>query len=48
MIVRENIEFGFKNKKVEKEKREKFIIEVIDVVGLREYLNVKLGNLFGG
>ncbi|HEK4588644.1 TPA: ABC transporter ATP-binding protein, partial [Clostridioides difficile] len=35
-------------KKVEKEKREKLITEVIDVVGLREYLNVKPGNLSGG
>ena len=48
MTVRENIEFGLKNKKVEKEKREKLITEVIDVVGLREYLNVKPGNLSGG
>ncbi|HBF0844021.1 ABC transporter ATP-binding protein [Clostridioides difficile] len=48
MTVRENIEFGLKNKKVEKEKREKLITEVIDVVGLREYLDVKPGNLSGG
>lgn len=48
MTVRENIEFGLKNKKVPKEKREELITEVIDIVGLQEYLNVKPGNLSGG
>lgn len=48
MTVKENIEFGLKNKKVPKEEREQLITEVIDVVGLQEYLNVKPGNLSGG
>lgn len=48
MTVKENIEFGLKNKKVEKEKREKLIDEFIDIVGLKEYLDVKPGNLSGG
>ncbi|MCC0764168.1 ABC transporter ATP-binding protein [Clostridioides sp. ES-S-0006-03] len=48
MTVKENIEFGLKNKKVPKEKREELITEVIDIVGLQEYLNVKPGNLSGG
>lgn len=48
MTVKENIEFGLKNRKIEKEKREKLIDEFIDIVGLREYLNVKPGNLSGG
>ena len=48
MTVKENIEFGLKNRKIEKERREKLIDEFIDIVGLREYLNVKPGNLSGG
>lgn len=48
MTVKENIEFGLKNKKVVKEKREKLITEVINIVGLQEYLNVKPSNLSGG
>ena len=48
MTVKEKIQFGLKNRKIEKEKRGELIDEFIDIVGLREYLNVKnTGNLSG-
>lgn len=48
MTVRDNIEFGLKNKKVPKEKREQLIAEVSHSVGLTEYLNRKPSTLSGG
>jgi sn-glycerol 3-phosphate transport system ATP-binding protein len=48
MSVRENIEFGLKNKKVAREERERLIREVTGSVGLSEYLHRKPGTLSGG
>lgn len=48
MSVLDNIEFGLKNKKVPKEKREKLVSEVSQSVGLTEYLNRKPSTLSGG
>ena len=48
MSVRENIEFGLKNKKVPAEKRQKLIREVAESVSLTEYLDRKPGTLSGG
>ena len=48
MTVRENIEFGLKNKKVPKEERERLIKEYAAIVGLTEYLDRKPGTLSGG
>lgn len=48
MSVKENIEFGLKNKKVPKAKRERLIREVSENVGLTEYLNRKPNALSGG
>ena len=48
MTVRENIEFGLKNKKVPKAEREQLIKEYAAIVGLTEYLDRKPGTLSGG
>lgn len=48
MTVRGNIEFGLINAKVPKEEREQLIDEIVDVVGLREYLDKKPSQLSGG
>ena len=48
MTVRENIEFGLKNKKVPKAEREALIKEYAAIVGLTEYLDRKPGTLSGG
>ena len=48
MTVKENIEFGLKNRKVPKPERERLIAEYADVVGLTEYLDRKPGTLSGG
>ena len=48
MTVRENIEFGLKNRKVPKEERERLIKEYAAVVGLTDYLDRKPGTLSGG
>ncbi|MBR5232413.1 MAG: ABC transporter ATP-binding protein [Clostridia bacterium] len=48
MTVRENIEFGLKNKKVPKAEREALIKEYAAVVGLTDYLDRKPGTLSGG
>lgn len=48
MTVRGNIEFGLKNKKVPKGRREQLIDEVSQAVGLAEYLDRKPGTLSGG
>lgn len=48
MSVRDNIEFGLKNKKLPKAERDKRIQEVAEVVGLTPYLKRKPGALSGG
>ena len=48
MTVRENIEFGLKNNKVEKAERNRLIAEICAVVGLEEYLDRKPSTLSGG
>lgn len=48
MKVRENIEFGLRNRGVRKEERKRLIEEVSKKVGLEEYLNRKPSELSGG
>ncbi|WP_041139184.1 ABC transporter ATP-binding protein [Beduini massiliensis] len=48
MTVKGNIEFGLINAKIPKEEREQLIEEIIDIVGLREYLDKKPSQLSGG
>ncbi|GHV92693.1 ABC transporter ATP-binding protein [Spirochaetia bacterium] len=48
MNVRDNIEFGLKNKKVPRDEREKLIKEVCEIVGLTPYLDRKPNALSGG
>ncbi len=48
MTVRENIEFGLKNKRVPKVERDRLIAEYSAVVGLTDYLDRKPGTLSGG
>ena len=48
MSVRENIEFGLKNRKVPKAERARLIEEYSAIVGLTEYLNRKPNELSGG
>ncbi len=48
MNVRENIEFGLKNKKVPKEERDRRIKEYAEIVGMTPYLNRKPSELSGG
>lgn len=48
MNVRANIEFGLKNNKVPKEKRDKLINEICEIVGLKDYLDRKPSTLSGG
>lgn len=48
MSVRDNIEFGLKNKKVPKEERKKLIADVSEIVGLTPYLGRKPSELSGG
>ncbi len=48
MTVKENIEFGLKNRKIIKEVRESLINEFSAIVGMTEYLNRKPGTLSGG
>jgi ABC-type sugar transport systems, ATPase components len=48
MNVRANIEFGLKNNKVPKEKRDRLINEICDIVGLKDYLDRKPSTLSGG
>ncbi|RDY27481.1 ABC transporter ATP-binding protein, partial [Romboutsia weinsteinii] len=48
MTVKENIEFGLKNNKVAKGKREELIKDVSKTVGLEEYLTRKPSDLSGG
>ena len=48
MSVRENIEFGLKNRKVPKAERARLIEEYSEIVGLTEYLDRKPSQLSGG
>ncbi len=48
MNVKENIEFGLKNSKVEKQERERRISEISKLVGLEQYLTRKPSQLSGG
>lgn len=48
MTVRENIEFGLINKKVPKRERRQMIEEIVETVGLGEYVNKKPQVLSGG
>jgi sn-glycerol 3-phosphate transport system ATP-binding protein len=48
MSVRENIEFGLRNRNVRKAERKRLIEEICESVGLAEYLDRKPGSLSGG
>jgi sn-glycerol 3-phosphate transport system ATP-binding protein len=48
MSVRDNIEFGLKNKKVAKEERTRLTAEISEIVGLTNYLDRKPSTLSGG
>ena len=48
MTVAENIEFGLMAKRVPKIKRGQRVMEMVDLVGLADYLNAKPGELSGG
>ena len=48
MTVRENIDFGLRNKRVPKAERNRLVDEVAGIVGLTPYLNRKPGALSGG
>ncbi len=48
MSVRENIEFGLKNKKVPKPERDRRIAEYAEIVGMTPYLDRKPSDLSGG
>lgn len=48
MCVRDNIEFGLKNRRVPKEERDSLIGDVSEIVGLTEYLGRKPSELSGG
>ncbi|KFN04327.1 ABC transporter ATP-binding protein [Bacillus clarus] len=48
LSVEENILFGLKVKKVQKEERQKRLMEAVEMVGLKEYVKMKPGQLSGG
>jgi len=48
MTVKQNIEFGLKNKNIPKSEREEIINEICEIVGLKDYLDRKPSNLSGG
>jgi len=48
MTVAENIEFGLRAKRVPKIRRNQRVTEMVDLVGLGDYLNAKPGELSGG
>jgi sn-glycerol 3-phosphate transport system ATP-binding protein len=48
MTVKENIEFGLKNKKVPPQERRELVAEISEIVGLTHYLDRKPGTLSGG
>ena len=48
MTVRENIEFGLRAKGIPEKQRRQRVKEMVDLVGLDDYLSVKPGELSGG
>ncbi|PNE11429.1 MAG: iron ABC transporter ATP-binding protein [Beijerinckiaceae bacterium] len=48
MTVRENIEFGLRAKRIPKKQRRQRVKEMVDLVGLDDYLSTKSGELSGG
>lgn len=48
MTVRENIEFGLREKRIPEKQRRQRVKEMIDLVGLDGYLSAKPGELSGG
>lgn len=48
MTVKENIEFGLVNKKVPKPERKQLVDEIVETVGLQEYLHKRPNVLSGG
>ena len=48
MTVRENIEFGLRAKRIPEKQRRQRVKEMVDLVGLDDYLSVKPGELSGG
>jgi iron(III) transport system ATP-binding protein len=48
MTVRENIEFGLRAKRAPENKRRQRVKEMVDLVGLADYLDAKPGELSGG
>lgn len=48
MTVKQNIEFGLKNRKTPKQERERLIEEISEIVGLQDYLHRKPSSLSGG
>ena len=48
MTVSENIEFGLRARKIPDNERKKRVRDVVGLVGLGDYLNVKPGELSGG
>jgi iron(III) transport system ATP-binding protein len=48
MTVSENIEFGLRARKIPDKERKKRVRDVVDLVGLGDYLNVRPGELSGG
>jgi iron(III) transport system ATP-binding protein len=48
MTVRENIEFGLRAKRLPAKQRRQRVKEMVDLVGLDEYLSAKPGELSGG
>lgn len=48
MNVKENIEFGLKNRKIAKPERNQIIADIVETVGLSEFLSRKPSELSGG
>ncbi len=48
MTVAENIEFGLEARRIPKNKRNQRVKEMVDLVGLGDYLNARPGELSGG
>ena len=48
MTVHENIEFGLRAKRIPENKRKLRVKEMVDLVGLGDYLNARPGELSGG
>ncbi len=48
LSVKGNLEFGLKTKRIDREKREQLISEMLTLVQMEEYIHVKPGELSGG